>query len=208
MDVTTLPVTDLLGMASPYNPRSVDDDALGRLQRSIEAHGFVVPLVVNERTRHIVGGHQRVIAAERAGLRDLPVILVRMSVAQEKATNVALNAPFGEWDTPKLQQLLRELDHLSADLLADTILPSWQIDQLLATLELGAGADDEESAPKEAAIPTVTLHFDDEHQQNVWYTFLGALRAAYPDAETIGGRVAAFARDARVQGLLDALEAR
>jgi ParB-like chromosome segregation protein Spo0J len=48
---------------APYNPR-VDlkpgDEEYEKLKRSIEEFGYVEPLVWNEQTGNLVGGHQRI----------------------------------------------------------------------------------------------------------------------------------------------------
>ena len=49
----------LAGMAAPYNPRVISDHDLESLRRSLKFFGAVEPVVVNRRSEHIVGGHQR-----------------------------------------------------------------------------------------------------------------------------------------------------
>ena len=64
MKVRMVPVAELVPMAAAYNPRRIEDSELEALGRSLEHFGAVQPIVVNRRTGHIVGGHQRVKAAE------------------------------------------------------------------------------------------------------------------------------------------------
>ena len=99
---------------------------LAALKRSIQRFGFVDPVVVNrrrgkgwlraERTRVIVGGHQRVRAAQELGHRAVPVVYVDLPPDDEKLLNLALNKIGGEFDLPKLAEILRELRKAEADL--------------------------------------------------------------------------------------------
>ena len=53
--------TDKISMAK-YNPRKnlkPGDAEYEKLRRSIETFGYVEPIIWNERTGNIVGGHQR-----------------------------------------------------------------------------------------------------------------------------------------------------
>ena len=64
MEVTQISTTELRSMAAPYNPRTISDHDLVALGRSMTTFGVVEPVVVNKRTGRVVGGHQRVKAAE------------------------------------------------------------------------------------------------------------------------------------------------
>ena len=95
-----------------YNPRKVAAPAYRKLVASLAAFGLVEPLVWNERTGHVVGGHLRLRALEELGYAEVPVSVVRLDDAQEKALNVALNnlELQGRYDPGKLADLLAELE--------------------------------------------------------------------------------------------------
>ena len=95
---------------APYNPRKISDEMLNKLKQSIEEFGYVEPIVVNKRTRHVVGGNQRLKALEDLGIEEVEAVFVDLDDAREKALNIALNKITGEWDYPKLKDLLEELD--------------------------------------------------------------------------------------------------
>src|SRR5882672_10331216 len=116
MDVVELPTSRLAAMASPFNPRTIGDHDLGALRRSLKFFGTVEPIVVNRRSGQIVGGHQRVKAAEAEGIDTLPVVYVDLDDPSEKQLNLALNRIRGEFDEAKLEVLLRELETLGADM--------------------------------------------------------------------------------------------
>lgn len=121
-----LPVSRLSKMAAPYNPRKISDHDLAALRRSLTTFGVVEPVVVNWRTPGkgwperskptIVGGHQRVKAAEAENLDTLPVVWVDLDEAGEKQLNLALNRISGEWDEDILSNLLSELKDDGCDL--------------------------------------------------------------------------------------------
>lgn len=102
-----------------YNPRkdlTIDDAEYKKIKRSIETFGYVDPIIVNERTGVIVGGHQRLKVLKDLGYEEIEVSVVDLDEQQEKALNVALNKISGEWDFELLKDLLEELDDGSFDL--------------------------------------------------------------------------------------------
>ena len=64
--------------------------------------------------RRVIAGHQRLVAARRAGLTTVPVILLDLPVEDARLLNVALNQIGGEWDADLLARLLIDL-HVTAD---------------------------------------------------------------------------------------------
>jgi hypothetical protein len=104
-----------IGLAK-YNPRKISDQALDSLVQSIERFGFVDPVIVNDRTGILVGGHQRIKAAKKLGLKDVPVVAVNLDQAEEKALNVALNKISGEWDLDLLRGVLEDVQAAGLDL--------------------------------------------------------------------------------------------
>jgi ParB-like chromosome segregation protein Spo0J len=104
-----------IGLAK-YNPRKISDQALDSLVQSIERFGFVTPVIVNDRTGILVGGHQRIKAAKKLGLKDVPVVAVNLDESEEKALNVALNKISGEWDLDLLRGVLEDVQAAGLDL--------------------------------------------------------------------------------------------
>ena len=85
-----------------------------KLRRSIEEFDLVQPIVWNEQTGHVVGGHQRLEILKAQGRGELDVVVVSLSPVREKALNVALNNPKvgGEFDPGKLLGVIEELAEL------------------------------------------------------------------------------------------------
>jgi ParB-like chromosome segregation protein Spo0J len=121
LEVRTLPVGQLTPAA--YNPRrevAATSPAYRKLRASLERFGLVEPLVWNERTGRVVGGHLRLRILRELGVAEVPVSVVRLTDAQEKALNVVLNnhEAQGRYDPAKLAAVLDELKDLPE--MADT----------------------------------------------------------------------------------------
>ena len=110
MEIVQVPIAELAGNAAPYNPRTISDHDLNSLCNSMKVFGVVEPVVVNKRSGNIVGGHQRVKAAEAEGIKELPVVYVDLDDPSEKQLNLALNRISGEFDVDKLAEVLADLE--------------------------------------------------------------------------------------------------
>ena len=111
MKVISLKVNEI--NPSVYNPRrdlQPGDPDYEKLKKSILEFDMVEPLVWNERTDNLVGGHQRLKVLQELGVENVEVSVVDLSEVKEKALNLALNKISGEWDFPRLKDLLEELD--------------------------------------------------------------------------------------------------
>ena len=93
----------------PANPRRISDSELEALTRSIREFGLIDPIIARREDRTVIGGHQRLIAARRLGLKTVPVVYVDVTDEQAKLLNLALNRIAGSWDQELLARLLAEL---------------------------------------------------------------------------------------------------
>ena len=114
-ELRTLPI----GLLQPaaYNPRrplSPQSPAYRKLKASLAEFGLVEPLVWNELTGRVVGGHARLRILKDLGIAEVPVSVVRLDDAREKALNIVLNnqEAQGRYDPSKLADLLAELQDL------------------------------------------------------------------------------------------------
>jgi len=98
---------------SPFNPR-VDlkpgDKAYEDLKRSIQEFDCVEPLVWNEKSGNVVGGHQRLKILQERGDKETDVVVVSLEEREEKLLNLALNKIQGDWDFTRLADVLTDLD--------------------------------------------------------------------------------------------------
>jgi DNA modification methylase len=115
-----------------YNPRVMEDSEMEKLVNSIIAFGFVEPVICNNhpgRENIIIGGHQRVSAAQRLGMTEVPVAYVDLEIEKEKLLNLALNRISGSWDEEKLVQVLLSIENEAERALAG--FDGVEIDDLL-----------------------------------------------------------------------------
>src|SRR5262249_48013013 len=115
LEIRTMPLPQLY--PAPYNPRKrlrPGDAAYNKLAASLREFGLAEPLVWNETTGHVVGGHARLEILRGMGAEEVPVSVVRLSVAEEKALNVVLNNQEAQsrFDPHRLAELLEELQEL------------------------------------------------------------------------------------------------
>lgn len=135
MDIRIIPVEQL--NAAVYNPR-VDlqpgDPEYEKLRRSLDEFGYVDPIVWNEQTGNMVGGHQRYkVLVNEQGRTELAVSVVNLDPERERLLNLALNKVSGRWDDVALAQLLNELQEGGADLELSGF-DSEEISELITTL--------------------------------------------------------------------------
>jgi len=130
IEITYYDLIDVI--PADYNPREINDEELSGLRNSIKRFGLVDPLIVNGRTGVLVGGHQRLRAAELEGYKRVPVIELDLNSSEEKALNVALNAHTlqGSFDLKKLSELMEEIK---------TELPNMHVDLNFDQLEKDLG---------------------------------------------------------------------
>lgn len=126
-----------------YNPRKdlqPSDPEYIQIQKSINEFGLVDPLVVNS-DMTVIGGHQRLKVLTGAGFDKVPCSIVTLDKTKEKALNIALNKISGEWDFPKLKDLIVELDTGGFDLDAVGWKPK-ELDDVFS--KLGGWRDEQE----------------------------------------------------------------
>ncbi|KYG90805.1 lactate dehydrogenase [[Bacillus] sp. KCTC 13219] len=138
MKIIKIPITKI--NPAPYNPRielSPGDVEYEKLKQSIQKFGYVDPLIWNERTGHLVGGHQRFKILVDEGFKEIDVSVVDMELTQEKALNIALNKISGDWDLELLNDLLQELDVSEIDVTL-TGFDLGEIDELISQVSISS----------------------------------------------------------------------
>ena len=104
----------------PYarNSRTHNDEQIAQIVASIKEFGFTNPILIGG-DDVIIAGHGRLLAAQRMGLKEVPVIrLPHLSETQRKAlviadNKIALNAG---WDEEMLALEMKELSELDFNL--------------------------------------------------------------------------------------------
>ena len=118
-----------------YNPRKdlkPGDPAYEKIKRSLHDFGYVDPVIWNEVTGNIVGGHQRYKVLVAEGATEIDCVVVHIENPQdEKALNIALNKAVGEWEPVALADLLADLQSSGYDVDA-TGFDAAEIDDLFS----------------------------------------------------------------------------
>ena len=119
----------------PANPRRIGDEELESLTRAIREFGFVDPIIARKEDKTVIGGHQRLVAARRLGLKTVPVVYVDLSQEQARLLNLSLNKISGSWDQELLARLLADLDQSPDVDLTLTRFGEDEINKLLKSLD-------------------------------------------------------------------------
>lgn len=189
LKIETASVESLIPYAN--NARTHSEEQVAQIAASIQEFGFNNPVLV-DREMGIIAGHGRVLAARKLGLDSVPIIrLDHLTEYQKKAfiladNKLALNAG---WDDALLKL---ELDELGGNI--DLGLAGFSEEELGKLLEADLPGEGERDgdAPVNFVIQ-YNIVFDDEGQQSKWFDLLRRLKETYPDAETIGQRLANLA---------------
>ncbi len=152
-----------------YNPRRIDDEALGGLKVSLGEFGDLSGLLFNSRSGHLVAGHQRIRALkEEHGdalvLEDgavvtpdgerFPVRIVDWPNAKEKAANVGANNPHIEGEfTPDLGALIADITIELPDLSEALRFPEIIFDMPLVIPEDNQDIDEDDLANTDNECP-------------------------------------------------------
>lgn len=102
-----------VGDVVPYenNPRN-NDAAVDKVAESIKEFGFQSPIIV-DRNNVVIAGHTRLKAAEKLGLKKVPVIVAKnLTEEQARAYRLADNktGELAEWEYDKLTQELNAIE--------------------------------------------------------------------------------------------------
>ena len=111
LNIQTIPLSKL--NPAKYNARKdlkPTDPEYKKIKASINGFGYLVPIVWNEVTGNIVGGHQRYKILKASGATEADVEVVHIeNEDDEKALSLALNKATGAWEPQALADLLNEL---------------------------------------------------------------------------------------------------
>ncbi len=150
MIIKTIPILKINPAA--YNPRKdlqPADPEYKKLKKSLTEFDCVEPLVWNETTGNLVGGHQRLKILKEMGRKEVEVSVVKLDDAKEKVLNLALNKIGGEWDYPKLKDILEELNTGAFDI-EITGFDDKEIEELMTQFHVpDEGLTDDDAIPEE-----------------------------------------------------------
>lgn len=110
MKIINIKIGDL--KPAKYNPRidlKPEDKKYQDILRSVKEFGLVDPIIINS-DMTVIGGHQRLKVLRDLAHKEIPCIIVDFDKSKERMLNIALNKISGDWDRPKLKDLLEEID--------------------------------------------------------------------------------------------------
>lgn len=146
----------------PYarNARTHSDEQVGQIAASIREWGWTIPVLIDEEGG-VIAGHGRLLAAQRLGLAEVPVMVATgWTEAQRRAyvladNKLALNAG---WDRDLLAAELSDLRELGAELRVVGFSDE-ELTDLFAEKEAGdqEGLTDEDEIPEVQAEPVSKL---------------------------------------------------
>lgn len=190
------------------NPKQHD---IGTLHQSMDRFGFIAPLIRNETTGKLVGGHGRIetlrqkyqmdntsapkgIRIDDVGDWFVPVItgIEFESDAEADAYLVADNrlVELGGWEAPELVELLANVATVTGSL--DGV--GYDLEDLQTLLEDVDRLEEEIKEERESDHLKVSIKFDDEGQRDDWIRFLKWLMNS-SDLSSDGARLSEFIRN-------------
>ena len=154
IELATLAISSLVPW--PKNPRR--NHAVDEITRSMEAFGYLAPIVVQRGTNRILAGHGRLEALRTAGVKEIPCIVADVTDDQADLYTVADNkiTELAEWDDGALAELVRDLDARGLDVNL-TGFSAEELDEIAAWMppgppedfrEVNEGIETEHSCPK------------------------------------------------------------
>jgi DNA modification methylase len=144
------PISTLKGYDK--NPRK-NDAVVARMVESINEFGFRIPVVAKS-DGSVVDGHLRLKAAQRMGMKSVPVVLAdELTDAQVKAFRLLANrsANWADWDDDLLRQELADLKGMDFDL----SLTGFDTDEISLMLDIpvDGGLTDPDEVPEPPVVP-------------------------------------------------------
>jgi len=136
----------------PANPRRISDAELESLTRSLREFGFVQPVLVRKEDNTVIGGHQRLLAARKLGIKTVPVIFLNLTLEQSRLLNLALNKISGSWDNDLLAQMVADLNTVEAIDLSLSGFSEDELDKLLKSLDVREKKEKVEAFDVDAAL--------------------------------------------------------
>lgn len=167
---------------NPENPRRITNFQLNNLRRSISEYGFIDPIIINSKTKMIIGGHQRfkvlrennVSEAYIMNLGDISWVFTDDDLEvvddnYEKGMNISLNKISGEWDNEKLSRMNINIGELLEDYDEEVSSPIEKV---------------ESNTVVEGFKNSYTITFKDSTDFDKWLWIIDYIIYKYPDLNT------------------------
>lgn len=134
------------------NPRRISDADLESLTCSVREYGFVQPVLARAEDSTVIGGHQRLLAARRLGMKTVPVIFLDLGIEQARLLNLALNKISGAWDEEMLARMMADLQPIAGIDLRLSGFSEDELAKLMKSLDVREKREQVEDFDVEAAL--------------------------------------------------------
>ncbi len=111
LDTTPLPLSQL--EEDPTNPNHMSDEQMAALVHAIEVAGFLQPCLVRRigpNRYKIIDGHHRAAAASKAGLSQVPCVVVETDDEAAAILQIGMNKLRGELNLGEVARVIADLD--------------------------------------------------------------------------------------------------
>jgi hypothetical protein len=150
-------------LANPKNWRIHPPHQQKALESVLNKVGWVAQVIVNKKTGHLIDGHLRVQTAMRTNQKEIPVLYVELSEAEEDIILASLDpiSALAYADTELLKNLMESLDDDPelADL-SDVIKTKFHINEMI----VDTIPPDEQNLQTEPPIKAIVIKIRDESQ--------------------------------------------
>lgn len=145
----------------PYksNARDHSPEQVRRIAASIAEFGFLQPVLVDSKSREIIAGHGRVLAARQIGSEFVPVVpLDHLTEAQARAFRIADNrlAELSTWNDAKLREEIADLATKLPEL-PELGFDAGKLRRLLTPARTAPTESVGSEAPQPPTVPTAKL---------------------------------------------------
>jgi DNA modification methylase len=165
LTITYRSLTDL--KLDPKNPRLHEKKQIWQIAHSIDAFGFIVPVLIDAQG-NLLAGHGRVLAAQSLGMAQVPTIMIEhLTEPQIRAFMIADNhlTENAEWDQQLLAEQLKTLSEL--DLNFSVEVTGFEMGEIDVMVEGLAPAHDAQEDP-DNALPELPEDLQVSRSGDLW----------------------------------------
>lgn len=199
MEIKQVPITDLKPFES--NPRTIPDSAVASVADSIKEFGWQQPIVVDD-NNVVIAGHTRLKAAEKLGLTEVPIKVASDLTFEQIRQFRILDNKLGEltsWDEDVLQAELLQMDMgVFESLWSNNTDGSFDgLSKYDFTVGLDENDEDVDKPVNAFGNPIIqyTIIFDNELQQEDWFSFIKQMKTHYPSDDSIASKITRFIKE-------------
>lgn len=173
----------------PGNPRKGDID---KIAESLKANGQYKPIVIQESTNYVLVGNHTLKAIKKLGWDFVDAVV--LDVDDEAAKRIVLadnrTSDASSYDYDLLSDMLKSMPTLDGTGYDEAALQNL----MNSAITFGAELDSSDMGTRGLGTPIVhyDIVFDSEEQQAIFYGLVRYLKNKYPEAGSLGERLATW----------------